>query len=262
MAERYVHGYDDAVRRSHGTRTVENSAAYLRQHLTPGDTVLDLGCGIGTITVGLAAIVSRVIAVDRDAGVLAETAARAKAAGVDVDVRVGDAYHLDLPDDSVDVAHAHQVLQHLADPVAALRELARVTRPGGIVAVRDADYATFAWYPSSPRLDRWLRLYRTVARAAGGEPDAGRRLLAWAHAAGLSDVVATSSTWTQVGPAADLWASTWAQRATGETFASQAVDLGLATRDDLADVAAGWLEWAADPDAWFLVPHGEILARV
>ncbi len=91
---------------------------------------------------------------------------------------------LELPAASFDVVHAHQVLQHVADPVAALREMARVTRPGGVVAVRDSDYAAFAWYPRLPGLDRWLALYEDAARANGGEPDAGRRLLAWAHAAG------------------------------------------------------------------------------
>ncbi len=66
----------------------------------------------------------------------------------------------------------------------------RVRRPGGIVAARDSDYAAMTWFPADPRLDRWLALYHEVARANGGEPDAGRRLLAWAHAAGFGDVAA------------------------------------------------------------------------
>ena len=60
--------------------------------------------------------------------------------------------------------------------------------PGGIVAARDADYAAMTWYPADPRLDRWLEIYRAVAHANGAEPDAGRRLLAWAHAAGAAEV--------------------------------------------------------------------------
>ena len=84
---------------------------------------------------------------------------------------------LDFPDDTFDVVHAHQVLQHVGDPVAALREMRRVTRPGGVVAVRDSDYAAFTWFPQLPELDEWLDLYQRVARGNGGEPDAGRRLL-------------------------------------------------------------------------------------
>ena len=57
---------------------------------------------------------------------------------------VGDVYALAAADDSFDVVHAHQVLQHLTDPVAALREMARVCRPGGVIAVRDVDYGAFA----------------------------------------------------------------------------------------------------------------------
>ena len=101
---------------------------------------------------------------------------------------IGDVYDLDLPDDSVDVVHAHQVLQHLSDPVAALREMRRVCRPGGLVAVRDADYAAMVWYPASARLDDWLTVYEDVARSNDAEPSAARHLLAWAHTAGFEDV--------------------------------------------------------------------------
>src|SRR4051794_4046759 len=139
----YTHGHADAVLRSHRWRTAENSAAYLLPHLRPGLSLLDVGCGPGSLTADLAVRVApgRVVALDSAATPLDEARAAAAAAGVDVDVRVGDAYAIDLPDDSVDVVHAHQVLQHVTDPVAVLREMARVCRPGGVVAARDADYA-------------------------------------------------------------------------------------------------------------------------
>ena len=87
---------------------------------------------------------------------------------------VADAMALPWADDSFDVVHAHQVLQHVPEPVRALREMARVTRPGGTVAVRDTDYSAFTWWPRLPELDTWLDLYVRAARANGGEPDAGR----------------------------------------------------------------------------------------
>jgi SAM-dependent methyltransferase len=260
----YTHGHAESVLRSHRVRTAENSAAYLLPHLASSDRLLDIGSGPGTITADLARRVRQVVAVEINDEAANLTRAELEGQGVaDVDVRVGDVHALDLPDDGFDVVHAHQVLQHVADPVAALREMARVTRPGGVVGVRDSDYAAFAWYPELPGLDRWLDLYRGAARANGGEPDAGRHLLAWAHAAGLEDVTATSSTWCFATPETrSWWGEMWADRVTGSALAEQLVRDGVANRADLRALADAWLAWAADPDGWVSIPHGELVVRV
>ena len=240
----YTHGHAEPVLQSHRRRTAENSAAYLLPHLRPGLDLLDVGCGPGSITVDLARRVApgRVLAVDVSPDPLDEARALAAREGVTVTFAVGDVYALDLPDDSVDVVHAHQVLQHLTDPVAALREMARVCRPGGLLAVRDVDYAATTWFPADVGLDRWLDLYSRVARANGAEPDAGRRLLSWAQAAGLRDVVPTTSSWCFATPGErQWWGGSWAGRATSSAFAEQALAYGLATPDELAEIAAAWL---------------------
>ncbi len=151
---------------------------------------------------------------------------------------VGDVYELEFPAGSFDVVHAHQVLQHLSDPITALREMRRVCVPGGLVAVRDADYAAMTWYPLRVELSRWLELYHQVARSNGGEPDAGRRLLSWARAAGFDDVQASASAWCFATPT-DLawWSETWADRLSQSTFAHQAVEQGLSTSAELAELA-------------------------
>jgi SAM-dependent methyltransferase len=262
--DRYTHGHADAVLQSHRWRTVENSAAYLAPHLRPGLDLLDVGCGPGTITVDLAARVApgRVVGLDVSPAPLDEARALAARSRVQVDFAVGDVYALDAADASFDVVHAHQVLQHLTDPVAALREMARVCRPGGIVAVRDVDYATFTWFPASPGLDRWLEVYYGVARYNQAEPDAGRRLLGWAHAAGLRDLTATTSSWCYASPAErEWWGRSWAGRATASAFAEQAVAYGLASADELDEIAAAWLAWAAADDGWLGMMHGELLIR-
>src|SRR5262249_45699552 len=138
-AERYTHGHHASVLRAHGARTVENSAAYLEARLHPGDRVLDVGCGPGTITVDLARRTApgEVVGIDVVADVLDVARAEADGARVgNVSFEVGDVYALAFGDGEFDVVHAHQVLQHLADPVAALHEMRRVCRPGGTVAVR------------------------------------------------------------------------------------------------------------------------------
>jgi SAM-dependent methyltransferase len=263
MAATYTHGHHESVLRSHRWRTVENSAAYLLPHLNSGATLLDVGCGPGTITADLAERVGRVTALEMTADALALARAEiARRELTNVDFAVGDVHALDFPDDTFDVVHAHQVLQHLGDPVTALREMRRVTRPGGVVAVRDSDYAAFSWFPAVPELDEWLDLYRTVARDNGGEPDAGRRLLSWAHAAGFTDVTATSSTWCFATPEDRAWwGGMWADRVLASDLAGAATPTGRATEDDLRRIAAAWRRWAADADGWLSLPHGELLCR-
>src|SRR5690349_3078632 len=259
----YTHGHHEAVLRSHQWRTAANSAAYLLPHLAPGIRLLDIGCGPGTITLDLAEAVApgRVLGLDVVPEPLDAARENAEARGDrTTEFALGDVYALDLPDDSVDVVHAHQLLQHLADPVAALREMRRVCRPGGLVAARDADYAAMAWAPAEPALDRWLALYRELARRNGGEPDAGRHLLGWARRVGFAEVRPSASVWCFATPEDRAWwAETWSVRVTESALARQAVDRGLATGQELARLGDGWLRWAADPDGWFTVIHGEVL---
>jgi ubiquinone/menaquinone biosynthesis C-methylase UbiE len=261
----YTHGHHQSVLRSHQWRTAANSAAYLLPHLVPGSSLLDIGCGPGTITLDLAAAVApgRVLGLDVVPEPLDAARANAEARGDrTTEFALGDVYDLDLPDDSVDLVHAHQVLQHLSDPVAALREMRRVCRPGGLVAARDADYAAMVWYPADPRLDDWLALYEAVARGNDAEPSAARHLLAWAHTAGFEEVTCSASTWCYAGPEERAcWGGLWADRVTQSSLAEQALERGLATRERLVELADAWRAWAAHPDAWFAVVNGEILGR-
>jgi ubiquinone/menaquinone biosynthesis C-methylase UbiE len=260
----YTHGHHESVLRSHRWRTVENSAAYVASRFGAGVNVLDVGCGPGTITVDIAQRVApgRVIGIDAAADVI--EAARADAGDVEnVEFRTGDVYALEFDDDTFDLVHAHQVLQHLPDPVGALREMARVCKPGGVVAARDSDYGAFRWYPDDARLDRWLALYREIARKNRGEPDAGRFLLAWAHEAGLTNVQPTASVWC-FATAEDRawWGGLWADRMTESAIARQAVAENFATAAELAELADALRRWANNPDGWFSVLHGEIVATI
>ncbi len=263
MGETYTHGHHESVLRSHRWRTAQNSAGYLLDHLHPGARLLDVGCGPGNLTADLARLVApgTTVGVDASADVVAQ-AAREYAAGPDAPrFEVGDAYALGFADASFDVVHAHQVLQHLTDPVAALREWRRVLVPGGLMAARDSIYASKAWAPDEPALDRWLALYHDVTRRNRADCNAGRYLLAWAHEAGFADVTYTTSTWTYTGSDCAWWGDLWATRVTSSSLAEQAVEYGLASTDDLDELAAGWRRWGASPDAVFVVVLGEVLAR-
>jgi SAM-dependent methyltransferase len=265
MTDRYIHGHHESVLRSHTWRTVENSAAYLVPHLRPGQDLLDVGCGPGSITVDLARRVApgRVVGIDRSGDVVEQASEHARAERVDnVTFAVGDVYALDVDDASFDVVHAHQVTQHLTDPVAALAEMRRVVRSGGVVAARDSDYASVMMAPDDPWFDRWVELYDQVSDRNGAEAGAGRYLLGWAQRAGFSEVTASSSSWTFADPESRAWwGALWADRVRYSSFAEQAVEYGLSSTEELEAMAEAWRRWVDQPDGFFAVTHGEILAR-
>jgi SAM-dependent methyltransferase len=261
----YTHGHHESVLRSHTWRTAENSAGYLLPHLRPGLSLLDVGCGPGTITVDLARIVvpGQVIGLDASDEVVAQARALgAESEATNVRFEAGDVFALKYDDASFDVVHAHQVLQHLVDPVAALVELRRVLRPGGVLAARDSDYGALFWAPPDPVLDRWIELYLAVTARNGHNARIGPSLLGLAQAAGFSDVTVSSTSWTFADPAArQWWGGLWSDRVQYSRFAEQAVAYGLSDIEELQSIARAFANWAGSPDGVFIVPHVEILGR-
>jgi SAM-dependent methyltransferase len=265
----YTHGHHESVLRSHTWRTAENSAAYLLPELHPGQDVLDIGCGPGTITADLALLVApgQVVGLDAAPDVVARAASSASPLGSGRDLtnlrfEVGDVFSLGYPDESFDVVHLHQVLQHLGDPVAALVEARRVLRPHGVLAARDSDYGAFTWAPADPMLDRWRAIYLAVTARNGHDARIGPRLPGLARSAGFSDIGVSSSTWTYADPDARAWwGGLWADRVRYSRLAEQAVSYGLSDGDELAAIAAAFMRWSEADDAVFVVAHVEILAR-
>jgi ubiquinone/menaquinone biosynthesis C-methylase UbiE len=262
--EVYTHGHHDSVLRSHRWRTAENSAAYLIPHLRSGMTLLDVGCGPGTITADLATLVAPgpVIGVDRERTVIAEaTRSNRPDSSASLEFRIADVYSLPFDDESFDVVHVHQVLQHLSDPAGALVEMRRVLRKRGILAARESDYGAFVWAPEDPMLDRWMGLYHDISRHNGAQADAGRHLLGWVTEAGFGVTKASSSTWTFAEEEERMWwGELWAERVTVSSLAEQAVGYGFSTADELQAIARSWRQWAAADNGLFILLHAEVLA--
>ncbi|MDH3540929.1 MAG: methyltransferase domain-containing protein [Acidimicrobiia bacterium] len=257
--ERYTHSQQPVVLASYGSRTAEEAAAFLLSHLKPGMRVLDIGCGPGSITLGLARYVApaETVGIDQSAEALdvARSLTREQNVG-NVRFQRASVYELPFGDATFDVVYGHQILQHLADPVTALTEARRVLRSGGYLAVRDADYGTMTHYPQDPMLDRWLETYHQIARSNGGEPDAGRRLMEWVRAAGFEHLHATAATWLYATPEQrHAWAELWAGRQLQESRDNQVYG------QDRDEIIAAFQRWAAQPNGWFAFIHGEVLAR-
>ncbi len=264
----YTHGHHQSVVAQHARRTAEEYAAYLLPRLTPGMRLLDVGCGPGTITLGLARAVApggEVVAIDLVDDVLEQARAHAAETGV-VNVRFEreSVYALPYADASFDAVHAHQVLQHLARPVDALREMRRVVRPGGIVAVKDADYGTMVGWPHSDAVARWRDVYHRVASRNGADADAGRRIPAWLREAGFAnadvELIPTVQLYADAESAAN-WGNSWADRVLHSSLGEQAVAYGIATQDELETIADGWRAWARADGALFMFTHMAAVAR-
>ncbi len=179
--DKCIHGYHESVLRSHAWRTVVNSAARLIPELTASAKLLDVGCGPGTITVDLARRVSpgQVVGIDVSSKIIDHAAKLAADEGVhNVSFQIGDVYALDFANASFDIVHAHQVMQHLARPIAAMAEIRRVLRPGGVFAARDIDYggvmiAPAINAPASDGLSEWMRSTARCITGTAANPTPG-----------------------------------------------------------------------------------------
>ena len=151
--ETYLHGHHRSVLSAHSARTAEDAAAFLLPYIESGMKLLDFGCGPGTITIGFAAAVGdsgSVLGIDISDGLLEEWKRRLEETGArNLEFRVDDIYETELEIDQFDVVYAHQILQHLGDPVGALTAATRLAKRGGLVGIREVDWGTFAAFPES-----------------------------------------------------------------------------------------------------------------
>ncbi len=263
--EKYAHGHDQSVLRSHSMRSATNSCAYFLDRVKPGYRILDIGCGPGSITFDLAELVSEngyVLGIDfSESAIATANQVRDERGLSNVEFIVGDLFDLPVTAHSFDIVHAHQVLQHVADPIAALRAMAGYCKSDGIIVARDADYDGMIWHPASAGLDRWREVYSTGARKLGGEPNAGRYLRSWAIQAGLLVDLSASSTWTYSDDASQKWwGFSQADRVRNSAFTTRAQALGL-NAGDIEEIALAWENWGNAEGGWFCMPHGEIIAR-
>ena len=265
--ETYLHGHHRSVLSAHSARTADDAAAFLLPYMEPGMNLLDVGCGPGTITSGLAAAVGEsgsALGIDISDGLREEWDKRLEEHGSpNLGFQVDDVYESDLERDQFDVVYAHQLLQHLANPVGALTAAATLAKSGGIVAVREVDWGTFAAYPESKALDDFRRVYDAVAIRNGGNPRAGRNVLSWMQETGeLTDIHISTSTWTFFEEAGKTWwGDQWSQRIVESDIAAKALEYGIATTGELEAMSRGWQEWKNAPGSLSCFTHFEGLAR-
>lgn len=194
--EVYTQQANPAFEAALATRTAARDAAFFTRHLRPGMRVLDVGCGPGTITLGLAQLVAPggVTGIDIQPSLIEQARALALAhQQSNVRFEVADVYGLPFADGCFDAAFGHGVLMHLAEPMRALAQLRRVLRPGGVIGIRDPDFGAALYAPLTPLLQRWLELRVRVRQHNGGDPFLGRHHRRLLLDAGFVDVAAGAS---------------------------------------------------------------------
>ena len=250
----YVPGYGTAAGQYMAVRTASNTADFFLPHLRPGMKVLDCGCGPGTITIGLAAAVSpgEVVGVDHEPAQLEQ--ARALAVEREVhNVRFETANLLALPfaDATFDAAFAHAVLMHVGDRMAALQEMRRVVRPGGVVGIKDLCTVDQIMEPSTPTLREFFELLDRARAHHGVAPSSPQLYRGLMRQAGMADVEASASCRSYGTPdQLKVITGLHLSQARGIAFRQTATDEGWTTDDHLDEICSEIEEWCEHPDAF------------
>jgi SAM-dependent methyltransferase len=254
MTTDYVHGY--AERERQRLRDQAATLADLLHHdtaLAAGSRVLEAGCGVGAQTAELArrSPGAQITSIDIDPTSVAQ-ARRASAGLANVQVLQADLHDAPFAPASFDHAFVCFVLEHLADPAAALAALRRLLKPGGTLTVIEGDHGSTFFHPMSAAADDVVRCLVELQRRGGGDALIGRRLHPLLRAAGWADV--------QVSPRfvyADGSRPAWSDGFTLRTFTAMvegvreaSIAAGLATPERF-DAGVRDLARCAQPDGVF-----------
>jgi ubiquinone/menaquinone biosynthesis C-methylase UbiE len=241
-------------------------ASFLMPHLRPGASVLDCGCGVGTIALGLAEAVpeGHVVGVDLDLSGLKGAQRAAVSLGHQNVSWIGaDGRSLPFHGAVFDAVLCHSMLETLDNPAPVIAELRRVTKHSGVVGAASVEYdgIILAGEPTAgPR--RFYDIRQQLWRAAGiAEPNTGQRLRGLFEAAGFAHVEAFAD-YISYGTAERVraFAADRAAECRDRELHAAVARYGIASAEELLDLAAAWKKWGDDPTAFFAFAWCRVLA--
>lgn len=253
--ETYTLGYGASSMEWMESRTAEVHGAFLLPYLKPGMRLLDCGCGPGTLTIGFARYVmpAEAIGIDRESAQFAAVAAEANKEPVpNLRFQAGDIYALPFEDESFDVVFASAVLGSVSDAERVVREMVRVLKTGGIIALKEFDHGADIIWPQTPVIAKSIEFYHRLRAENGHEPHAGRQLKAY-MAANNCRVQHVHAYFDQQTQSEEL--KTYIDRNNGlhrEILGPQYCERGWCTPADIGEIVKEWEDFAGNPSSIYL----------
>jgi SAM-dependent methyltransferase len=257
-AETYTISDAEAQRLYVGARRATQWVPFFLPHLRPGMSLLDCGCGVGSITLDLAEIVEpgRVVGIDLDERQLAIARQAAVQRGLtNITFQQGSVYNLPFDDGAFDAVLAHTLLFHLSDPVAALTSMRRVLKSGGVAGVSDDDDGTVVFSPDDPAMRRFGSLVEKLMRHNGADPTYSRHLRGLLLQAGFvkTEGFAVAADYAGNLAATRQSAAIWVKILRDRAIVGLVTGQGWAVQAELDELAEGLQRWGESPDAFFAV---------
>ncbi len=258
-----AHGVTPGMSRDYATRTADQQAAFVLPYLRPGMNLLDVGCGPGTITLGLAQAVApgHVTGIDHDTAHTEAARALAAERGVsNVTVQVGDVLSLPFEESTFDAAFENNVFIHLSQHAPQVaEEVYRVLKPGGFFAARDADASAVVWGNLSDSIQQFDKLFIPWHHSRGSDITLGRRLPSILREAGFIDIVKSVSADTKGTPEAVRSHAEISIFLLDGPFGHDIVDKGWADKATVERLKKDFHAWGEHPDSFFANVHVEVI---
>lgn len=261
--ERYSGGYSSLIIEQFKGRALARQGAFLLPYLKSGITVLDCGCGPGSMTLDIAERVDPgwVFALDNSPIQIAQASLLQRQRTVpNASFVMGSAYELPYLDNQFDVVFAHAVLYHLRSPGQVLDEFRRVLKPGGIVALRDACHVGDIMTPATPGLSAAWDTIGKVFLDQGGDVDFGARHKQLLLAHGFSEITIGCSYDMFVSDAEKDGIRRYWQAFLGVDHRQLIRDREWVTEAELESQCAALTEWCANPASFFARARCEAVA--